>query len=580
MRNLSSNQEINQFSSEQRRRILREESTFFTFATDGKNIFEFHEVDGSFEKNISYYDEERSRINERFKQLVDIGNNPSDTFIQFLKEGKSYEAVVIGVDDLKRTIVAQLAGVRVIIPESGFEWAHERKFGENPMYFPAMRTPSKILKKGDVILVELKEKNIGLDQLINVDFFKKYKDPALRALISKQKFIKASLDQEPEVEGALVALNANTGEVLTMVGGVDFKKSQFNRAIQSARQPGSSFKPFIYAAALENGFTPSSILMDTPQALGGVDNSLSWKPRNYDGDFKGPMTLRNALEVSRNIPTVRLVQSLGVDKIHSFVERFHIQTELPKDMSLSLGSFGISLTELTKAYAVFPNGGKAIRIKNITSIKDRTGKSYSIPAADQPWPVEAAPKEEEGEAANPVVNANPFLNNLNQTQVYDERLAYVMTNLLRGVVLHGTATAAASLSPNLGGKTGTTNNYVDALFLGFSHNIVVGSWTGFDDNRPLGYGETGAKAALPAWIDFMGLALGKYGAADFKMPEGVSQILVNKETGKPLPAGSQTGFSETFVNGFDLNSSPLSFEQDSQNNKAPTMDDDDYFMNQ
>jgi penicillin-binding protein 1A len=580
IRNLATDQEIIQFSSEQRRKILREESSYFTFAIDGKNIFEFSEKDGAFEKNVSYFDDEKSRINERFKQLVDIGNSPSDTFLPFLKEGKSYDAVVLSVDDFKRTILAQIAGVRVIIPESGFEWAHERKFSENPIYFPAMRTPSKILKKGDVILVEIKEKNVGLDQLISSDFFKKYKDPVLRSILTKQKFINGSLDQEPEVEGALVALNANSGEVLTMVGGVDFKKSQFNRAIQSARQPGSAFKPFIYAAALENGFTPSSILMDTPQALGGVDNSLSWKPRNYDGDFKGPMTLRNALEVSRNIPTVRLVQSLGVDKIHNFVNRFHIQTELPKDMSLSLGSFGISLAELTKAYAVFPNGGKAIRIKHIISIKDRTGKSYLIPSADQPWPIEAAPKEEENSEANTVVNSNPFLNNLNQTQVYDERLAFVMTNLLRGVVLHGTATAAATLSPNLGGKTGTTNNYVDALFLGFSHNLVVGSWAGFDDNRPLGYGETGAKSALPAWIDFMGAALGKYGAADFKMPEGVSQVMINKETGKPLPPGSQSGFLETFVTGFDLNASPLSFDQEGQTNKAPTMDDDDYFMNQ
>src|SRR5690606_36597819 len=146
-------------------------------------------------------------------------------------------------------------------------------------------------------------------------------------------------DQDPEVEGALIALNAQTGEIVSLVGGVDFQKSQFNRVIQSSRQPGSAFKPFIYAAALENGYTPSTILMDSPQALGGVDDSLSWNPRNYDGDFKGPMTLRNALEVSRNIPTVRLVQDLGVNKIHDFVSRWHINAQIPKDMSLSLGSF-------------------------------------------------------------------------------------------------------------------------------------------------------------------------------------------------------------------------------------------------
>ncbi len=588
VRNLNSDQEITQFITEQRKKILKEQSSYFMFSTDGKNIYEYHEDENALSKNLSYFEDEKSKLNERFKGVVEIGNPQNDPFVSFLQINSSYPAVVLSVDDAKRTVLAEIAGSRVIIPEGGFEWAHERKFSENPIYFPIPKTPSKILKRGDVILVSIQKKLVPSDQLIHADFFKKYKDPALKTLLNKQKFFEGALDQEPEVEGALIALNSNNGEIVTMVGGVDFKKSQFNRAIQSSRQPGSSFKPFIYAASLENGYNPSSILMDTPQALGGVDDSLSWKPRNYDGDFKGPMTFRNALEVSRNIPTVRLVQDLGVEKIHQFVNRIHMQTELPKDMSLSLGSFGISLAELTKAYAIFPNGGRAIRLHHITSIKDRYGKSYTIPAADQAWPMqnlEAAPKDEAvNESQGMKSNGNPFQINLNPTQVLDTRIAYIMTNLLRGVTTFGTASAAGkALGSNIGGKTGTTNNYVDALFVGFSANLVVGAWSGFDDNRPLGYGETGGKSALPIWIDYMGAASSKFGFADFKVPEGIVTMMVNKETGKPLAPGASDGFLESFVEGFDPNSSPQVFDKPGAATGAgapPTMDDDDYFINQ
>ncbi len=580
-RNLASDEEIKAYIVDQRKKILKEQSSFFTLTTAGRNIFEFHEDDDALEKNLSFYLEEREKLNERFKPLVDIGNMVNDPFLKFLQEGKSYSGVVLSVDDLKRTVLVEVAGTRVIIPESGFDWAHERKFSEDPIYYNPVRTPSKILKRGDVILVQITGKAVTSDQLIHLDFFKKYKDSGLKAILSKQKFFKGSLDQEPEVEGALMALNAHTGEIVTMVGGVDFQKSQFNRAIQSLRQPGSAFKPFIYAASLENGYTPSSILMDSPQALGGVDESLSWKPRNYDGEFKGPMTLRNALEISRNIPTVRLVQDLGVSKIHDFVQRWHINAQIPKDMSLSLGSFGISLAELTKGYAVFPNGGKAVRLHHITSIKDRTGKVYPIPAADPSWPAE---RPEPTKAPEEVAaDGNPFLLGLNGEQVYDPRLAYLMTNILRGVTLYGTAAAAGKLSANIGGKTGTTNNYVDALFVGFSSNYVVGTWVGFDDNRPLGYGETGGKTALPMWMDYMAAVIGRYGAPEFPVPEGIVNMLVNKETGKPLPPDSASGFLESFVQGFDPNSDSSGvFDQNAQSKdgKPTSLDDASYWENQ
>src|SRR5690606_14894843 len=223
-----------------------------------------------------------------------------------------------------------------------------------------------------------------------------------------------------------------------------------NRALQALRQPGSSFKPVLYAAALENGFTPATTIIDSPEALAGVEG-LNWKPRNYDGEFKGAMTFRRALETSRNVPTIKIAQDLGVDTIHLFSQRIGLQTEMPKDLSLSLGSFGVTLLNLTSTYGIFPNGGKKLKPKAIVTITDRDGKRYFL--EDMVAPVEATPDDvvmaepsptqevdPEAEVTPEVQDKEPnqFLASLVGDQVYDPRLAYVMTNLLRGVVLYGT----------------------------------------------------------------------------------------------------------------------------------------------
>ncbi len=577
IKNLQSDDDIRDFLKDQRVKILKDNSTFFTFSTEGENIFEFHEDETISNQMIEESLNLKNLKNERFKDLVELGNSESNKLKEFLKKEDTFEAVVISVDDLKRTVVASVGGSKVLISEKGFEWAHERKIIENPYYPPPVSSPSKILKRGDVIIVKILDDSFVTEEAVNKQFFKKYNDPSLKNLINKQKFILATLDQEPDSEGALISIDPQTGNIISLVGGIDFQKSQFNRAIQSSRQPGSSFKPFIYAAALESGYTPSTILMDTPQALGGTDNYLSWKPRNYDGEFKGPMTFRNALEISRNIPTVRLVQDLGMNSIHDFVKRLHIEADLPKDMSLSLGSFGISLAELTKAYAIFPNQGKAIRMKFVTSIVDKSGKNYPVPPADLAWKEEKKSNSPKDESDSEVSSqsGNPFQINLNQTQVYDPRLAFVLTNILRGVTQFGTAASAAKLGPNIAGKTGTTNNYVDALFVGFSSNLVVGTWVGFDDNRTLGYGETGGKAALPIWIDYMESAISKYGAGEFQLPEGVLGVKINKETGKLINPGEE-GFLEYFALGTEPGTAE-SILTDKTNLPSESFDDQDYY---
>ena len=420
----------------------------------------------------------------------------------------------------------------------------------------------------------------------------------VKAEIYKQNYLKLMLDQEPDVEGALVAMNPDNGNIISLVGGANFKKSQFNRAIQSKRQPGSSFKPILFAAALENGYTPASIIIDSPETLGGVDETLNWKPRNYDGKFKGPTTLRNSLEQSRNVPTVKIASDLGVQTILDFVDRIGLDAELDQDLSLSLGSFGVTLMDLVGTYAIFPNGGRKVIPKSIVSITDRFGnavafdESYedlkpsekketvlteSTPIPEIPTP--EATCEEQQDLADE--KQNPFLLTLGGDQVYDSRLAYLMTNLLRGVVLHGTGRRAKSVSTFLGGKTGTTNNYVDAWFLGFSQNIVTGVWTGFDENQTLGWGESGAKAALPTWKEFMAAGLKKYGEYDFRPPLGIVNVLIDKETGKPVNSGSERGFLEAFVEGTEPGAQVETDEETQENaSNGPILEEDEYYNNQ
>ena len=516
-----------------------------------------------------------------------VGNGPLDKLTKLLKKDKAYQAVVIKTDDAQRMIYASIGGIRVVIPETGFAWAHERKLDEEQRWYPPVTKPSSILKSGDQILIRVNGDAQSVWPLITADSRKRTSDAGLIKIFQQQKFLIGELDQVPEAEGSLVALNPQNGQILALVGGIDFNKSQFNRALQAARQPGSAFKPFIYATALEEGYTPSTMLLDTPQALGGVDDTLSWKPRNYDGEFMGQMTFRKALEISRNIPTIRVLQDVGVDKVIKFSHRVGMNSTFPNDMSIGLGSFVISLGELVKAYSVFANGGRKVSLKGITTLKDRNGKSYPVEAVA---PTVVAAENTEGltdsSAQTPVENkaVNFWHQSLNNSQVYDPRLAYIMTNILKGVVQNGTAGAAKGLSNNIAGKTGTTNNFVDALFVGYSGTVVAGVWVGLDDNRPLGNGEAGGKTALPIWIDFMKVALAKYGAPDFHVPEGILNVMVNRETGRTAQSGDTNVFMESFAVGMDPNASPSSSSNHSGDTSTPAnnapLDDEGYYNQQ
>ena len=565
LKNLDRNQFVDYYKK-QRINTYSKNSKYFVFDTDGINKDEISFSETEIENILENRQKSLDEVDRKRRKKIISGVLVDDPLVSFLKENMAVKVLVEEVNDAQRIVYASFGGVPVVIPYDGFKWAHERVINEEKKYFPYVKEPSSILKRGDIVLAKIVSKPSSIKKFFNKAYsLKLKKNKKLDKFYNNQKYFVADLDQESNVEGALLSIDPNTGYVLSMVGGANFDKSQFNRVIQSNRQPGSSFKPFIFASSLENGFTPSSLLLDSPSALGGANQALDWKPRNYDGKFKGEMTLRRSLEVSRNIPTIKLVQDVGVDKVIEFSKRVGIDSEMPQDLSISLGSFGINLEKLVKAYSIFPNGGRRVNLKAILSVKDRFGKVYIIDenkqlveeTKDEVKEKEevlsntevASIKKDTKESEEQEEKVNEFLVNLVGDQVYDKRLAFLMTNLLKGVIQSGTGARAKRVSSFIGGKTGTTNNYVDAWFMGFSRNIVTGVWVGHDDNKTLGWPETGSKSALPIWAGYMKKAIQKYGESDFEVPAGIVNVAINKETGKPLSIGDNGVFLESFVEG-------------------------------
>lgn len=568
--------ELGSYLENQRKKLLEDESKYFILTKDGERKDEFTYEEGKVSKTF-----DDLQISPSMKKYFEEGVYSENKDYTLLSENKFYEAVVTKVNDLGRIVYATHAGLKLMIPYEGFRWAHERYIGEESRFFPFVTRPSSILKVGDKIHVKILQKTPKFSwPHLYIDFKNTIKDENFLNILKKEKYILASLEQEPEVEGALLSMSPVSGEILSFVGGYNFLKSQFNRILQSNRQPGSAFKPFIYASGLENGYTASSILLDSPQALGGVDENLSWKPRNYEGNFEGEVTYRKALSHSKNVPTIKLSQDIGVEKLISFVDRMNIKTKLPRDLSISLGSFGVNLLDLVKAYAIFPNGGKLIQGKSILKIEDNKGNKIDFKDPFNEDLPQIVPPEVGTNSEDASKNQNPYTSNLKGTQVYDSRLAYIMTNLLKGVIDNGTGKGARSVGSFIGGKTGTTNNYVDAWFLGFSSRLVTGVWTGFDDNKTMGFAETGARSALPIWKGFMQLGVKKYGENDFKMPSGVINVAINEQTGKLSSNRKGKIIMEAFVEGTEPGAKQQNVDDVTQDLGEAILEDDDYYISQ
>ncbi len=326
------------------------------------------------------------------------------------------------------------------------------------------------------------------------------------------------LDQEPQVEGELVAIDPYTGQVKAMVGGYDFHRSQFNRVVQAARQPGSAFKPLIYAAAMEHGFTPASIVLDEPIALPN-GNQPDWVPRNYQNKYFGPVPLREALARSLNTVTVRLVDRMGLDTVLRYLPRFGLRGPFPRNLSIALGSMEVTPLELVRAYGVFTTLGKRFDPLFVSRVTDADGD-----------PLEFG-------------HTHPHFE-----PVMSPATAYVITNMMETVVQKGTGRKAAELGRPVAGKTGTTNDTHDAWFIGFTPDLLAGVWVGFDAERSLGAHETGGHAAAPIWTEFMKKALAGRPVVDFPVPEGVTFAQIDRATG--LRAVSATDAElEVFVKG-------------------------------
>ena len=329
-----------------------------------------------------------------------------------------------------------------------------------------------------------------------------------------------TLEQTPVAEGALVAIDNRSGQIRAMVGGWSFNRSKFNRAVQAQRQLGSTFKPIVYTAAIDRGFTPASIIIDEPVSY-PVGSAENYSPQNYDHKFEGAVTLRHALEDSRNIPAVKMMEAINPKNVVNYAKRFGFAGQFPPYLSIALGAGDGTLLEVTSAYTVFPNQGVRMKPFEVLKVQDREGNLL----------------EENRSEAVGVIRADT---------------AFVMTNLLRGVVQRGTAAAAASLNWPLAGKTGTVDDNTDAWFIGFDPSITVGVWVGLDEKKPLGGNETGAVAALPIWIDFMKAYIDgrdKSNPPTFEAPANIVFLSVDQATGAVLPPDSGEGVYEAFIAG-------------------------------
>ena len=416
----------------------------------------------------------------------------------------------------KKTKIGLDDGSLGVIPFKELKWARKWLKGEN--LGPSVKKPGDVLSVGDIILVDkvTGEKEDNATKEVNY-----------------------SLQQIPEIEGALLAIDPHTGRVLAMVGGYDYEKSQFNRSVHARRQPGSAFKPFVYLVALDKGFTPSSLILDAPFVIDQGPGLPKWRPANYTKKFYGPSTMRLGIEKSRNLMTVRLAQTIGIESIAQYAHRFGIVDQLPRQLSMSLGAGETTLLRLTAAYAMLVNGGKRIKPTLIDRIQDRHGQTVfkhdnrSCPKCQSSfWTNQPVPKFAE-----------------TREILTDPGSAFQMVSMLEGVIERGTGRRIREIGKPLAGKTGTTNGSLDTWFLGFSPDLAVGVFAGFDTPRSLGKREQGASVAAPIFRAFMADALSDQPAMPFRIPPNIRLVRVNSTSGQPARPGDRRVILEAFKSG-------------------------------
>lgn len=551
------------------------------------------------------------RIIYPIEKKDDEKNN--EDYLKTIEENSFMKALVKEVNDESKKVLIQLPfNFWGILPLENMKWARKPDPKTSFKFF-SLKKPSLALKSGDVILVKVEElikseeaKKEFLEAGFKTDFFKIAKENSIPQ--NKNLYI-LSLEQEPLVEGALIAFDQKTGDILALVGGYDFHRSQFNRAYQAARQTGSVFKPLVYLSALDKGFTPSSLITDTPviyeeeeaedlelkkekQKRKASDQSdkkdndkeeteeqKTWKPDNYGRRFSGDILFRNALIQSMNVPTVKIIENIGVRWVNDYARRLGIFSPLNPDYTLALGSSSVTLYEMTKVFSVIGKLGKKItpllihevldseeeEIVNSVSMDERFFEQIQVIEEEIETKKEkflAEQKKEDEENTNKNLKRFPPFFFSNSDQLISEKTSFVMTSLLSAVIREpqGTGFAAREIKVPVAGKTGTTNGYYDAWFIGYSPQVAVGVWVGFDDEKSLGRGETGAQAALPIWLGFMKEVHDEKEKEEFKVPEGVIFINVDNETGHLVSTRSKQIVRQAFIEG----TQPLEVEEFSE----------------
>jgi penicillin-binding protein 1A len=429
-------------------------------------------------------------------------------------------AVVVGVEDKQVTAYAKVFG-EIQIPWQGLEWA--RAYIDENRRGPKLETVRDVLEPGDVVRVQLQENGWRLVQV-------------------------------PDVEGALVALDPQDGAVKALTGGFDFYRSKFTRATQAQRQPGSNFKPFIYSAALEYGFTAASIINDAPVVFDDPGLEAVWRPENYSGKFFGPTRLRVALFKSRNLVSIRLLRAIGIDYALDYLRRFGLDVDrIPHDLSLALGSGSVTPMEMATGYAALANGGYLVKPYFVDRIEGSDGSLWY-----QSDPLRVCRECDDSEAVVGSMTADSALDEVvladdafgeegHAPRTLSPQNVWIMNSLMRDVITRGTGRRALRLKRgDLAGKTGTTNDQQDAWFSGFNQKLVAVTWVGFDQLGPLGRRETGAGAALPMWIDFMRVALDGVPEEPLRQPDGLVTVRIDPESGLLASASQPGAVFETF----------------------------------
>jgi len=452
-----------------------------------------------------------AEINEEGKPVsTELLSNPTTPVespepppvIQF-KEGELVKGVVTQIND--EEVAVYLGGAHGIIRIENMNWAREPNTKLDGKYHQ-ITNPKEALSKGDIVEVKILAPWVEEEKLK-----KKGKE--------KEEILNLALEQEPEAQAGLISMEPSTGYIKSMVGGYDFSKSQFNRATQAVRQPGSAFKPIIFATAIQDGYTPASIVIDSPIIFNEKEDTFGkWKPVNFEKRFYGPTSIRTALTHSRNVVTIKLLQSTGVPKAVQMARRLGITTDLSNNLSIALGSSGVTLYELVSAYSIFANQGVRLPPVPIRYIKDRNDEVlYTYEPVGEP--------------------------------ILSSGMAYMITNLMESVVQHGTAhIIQETLNRPIAGKTGTTNDYNDAWFIGFSPDLVTGVWVGKDEDESLGVNETGTRTAIPIWLKYMQEALKDVPIKSFPIPNDVTYIKVNQKTGQETTFDDPDGRFEVFLN--------------------------------